>query len=61
MARPIAVQTASARPHQYARPGSPISSQPLISEASALIAVTHGPNERPPKKYSSELLFALLA
>ena len=50
MARPMAVHAASAMPHQYATPGRPMSSQPLMSEASALIAVIQGPRERPPKK-----------
>ena len=49
-ARPMAVHAASARPHQYATPGRPIKSQPLISDASALMAVTHGPRLRPPRK-----------
>ena len=42
---------ASAAPVKYAKPGKPISSQPLISEASALNAVNHGPTPRPPAKY----------
>ena len=60
-ARPIAVHAASAIPHQYAKPGNPIKSQPLMSLASALIAAIQGPSERPPKKYSFELCFDLLA
>ena len=34
---------------RYARPGRPIKSQLLMSEASALIAVTSGPSFRPPR------------
>ena len=49
-ARPMAVQDASATPHQYATPGRPMSSQPLMSLASALIAVTQGPSVLPPRK-----------
>ena len=60
-ASPIAVHAASAIPHQYATPGSPMRSHPDISDASALIAVTQGPRLRPPRKYASELAFALLA
>ena len=55
---PIAVQAASAAPHQNATPGRPMSSQPLMSEASALIAATQGPRPRPPRKKSSLLSFA---
>ena len=47
--RPIAVHEGSAIPLKYASPGIPMSSQLLISEASALIAVTRGPILRPPK------------
>ena len=46
----LAVQAASAMPHQYATPGRPMRSQPLMSDASALIAVIQGPSERPPRK-----------
>ena len=49
IARPIPVQAASAIPVAYATPGRPISSQPLMSDASALIAVTNGPSFLPPK------------
>ena len=57
-ARPAAVQNASASPHQYATPGRPISSQPLMSDASALIALTHGPKLLPPRKNFSVSAFA---
>ena len=52
---------ASAIPHQYATPGRPMRSHPDMSDASALIAVTHGPRLLPPRKYASELAFAFLA
>ena len=47
--RPMAVQTASAQPVISARPGSPIKRYALISDASALIAVTSGPSFLPPR------------
>ena len=56
---PVAVQKASGTPVIRARPGIPISSQPLISEASALMAVTSGPSFLPPKKKSLEDLLSL--
>ena len=49
IASPNAVQNASAIPEIYATPGSPIRSQLLISDASALIAVTNGPSFLPPR------------
>ena len=49
MARPMAVHAASAVPVRYATPGSPIRSQLLMSDASALMAVTNGPNFLPPR------------
>jgi hypothetical protein len=49
-ANPIAVHIASLRPNQYATPGRPINSHPLISDASALNAVNHGPMVLPPRK-----------
>ena len=49
IARPIAVHPASAIPYIYATPGSPINNQLLMSEASALIAVTKGPSFLPPR------------
>jgi hypothetical protein len=61
IARPIATHAASATPHQYATPGSPIRSHPLISDASALIAVTQGPSDLPPRKNASLFLFAFFA
>ena len=49
MASPIAVHAASATPVRYATPGIPINSQLLISDASALMAVTSGPSCLPPR------------
>ena len=49
IASPIAVHAASATPVRYASPGRPIRSQLLMSDASALIAVTKGPSFLPPK------------
>lgn len=46
-------------PNARMLPGSPIKSQADISEAWADIAVTQGPMERPPKKYSFSLAFFL--
>ena len=43
----------------YANPGSPIKSQPDISEASADKAVIQGPICLPPRKKSEEELFFL--
>ena len=48
-ARPIPIQTFPI-PKAIILPGKPISNHPLISEDCALIAVTHGPIERPPRK-----------
>ena len=48
-ASPAAVQNASASPVQYASPGSPMRSQPLISDASALKAAIQGPRDLPPR------------
>lgn len=48
-ARPIAVHPESHTPDMYATPGRPIRSQLLISEASALMAVTIGPSFLPPR------------
>ena len=45
----MAVHAASAIPVKYATPGRPISSQELMSLASALMAVTTGPSWRPPR------------
>ena len=50
-ARPIPIHTLP-MPNAKILPGKPIKSQPLISDACALIAVTHGPILRPPIKYS---------
>lgn len=44
-------------PDRYAAPGRPISSQPDISDACALIEVTQEPSFRPPRKYSVVVLF----
>ena len=41
--------------------GSPIRSQPLISEASAAMAVTQGPSDLPPIRKKSLLLLARFA
>ena len=49
MARPSAVQVGCASPVSIASPGRPISSHELISDASALIAVTNGPSRLPPR------------
>ena len=49
IARPIAVYADVATPLRYATPGNPINSQLLMSDASALIAVTNGPSVLPPK------------
>ena len=46
--RPTAIHTPEI-PVVYARPGTPMSIQPLISDASALSAVIHGPSCRPPR------------
>ena len=55
MARPMPIH-ALPIPKASMLPGSPIKSHALISEAWALIAVTHGPIALPPKKYSFSLL-----
>ena len=49
IARPMPIH-ACPKPKARILPGSPISSQALISDAWALIAVTHGPIFLPPKK-----------
>ena len=51
MARPIPIHT-SPIPATTIAPGSPMSSQPLISDACADIAVTYGLFFLPPRKYS---------
>ena len=48
-ARPMPIQTLP-MPKARMEPGKPISSQPLMSEAWALMAATHGPMARPPRK-----------
>src|SRR5512145_2298148 len=45
---PRAHQKGSDRPVAKAKPGNPIKSHPLISEAYALMAVTHAPRVLPP-------------
>ena len=55
---PMAIQ-AALMPARYAYPGSPMSIQPLMSEASALMEVTQGPSARPPRAYPSMSSFFL--
>ena len=50
-ARPIPIQIWP-KPKARIEPGRPISSHADMSDACALIAVTHGPIWRPPRKYS---------
>ena len=51
MARPMPIQIWP-KPKARILPGRPISSHADMSDACALIAVTHGPMLRPPRKYS---------
>ena len=53
-ARPMPIH-ALPKPKAITLPGRPISSQALISDAWALMAVTHGPIWRLPRKYSFSL------